>query len=72
MKTSAKGTKIGGFILLCIACAILGFAITDQILRGGSFNSTNIGGVGIGLIAIFFAILCFRLAKKKRNEETQS
>jgi mannose/fructose/N-acetylgalactosamine-specific phosphotransferase system component IIC len=45
---------------------------TDQILKGGAFNSTNIGGVGIGLIAIFFAILCFRLAKKKRNEENQS
>jgi len=68
MKTSAKDTKIGGLILLCIACAILGFAIIDQILRGGTFDSTNIGGIGIGIIGILTAIYLLRVAKKKSQQ----
>jgi membrane associated rhomboid family serine protease len=69
MKTSAKDAKIGGFILLFLSGVILGFTIIDLILRGGIHNSTNIGGIGSGVIAVFFAILCFRLAKRKRKEE---
>ena len=68
MKTSAKDTKIIGLVLLFIACAILGFAIIDQILRKGTFDSTIIGGIGIGVIGILFAIYFLRIAKKKRNE----
>jgi hypothetical protein len=65
MKTSAKDTKIVGLILLCIACAILGFAIIDQILRKGTFDSTNIGGIGIGVIGILFAIYVLKSVKTK-------
>ena len=72
MKTSAKDAFIGGVVLVCISCAILSFAITDQILRGGAFKSTNIGGIGIGVMGILFAIKCLMVAKKKRNEETKS
>jgi hypothetical protein len=72
MKTSAKDTKIGGLILLCIACVILGFAITNLILRGGTRDSTNIGGIGIGVIGILISIYFLRVAKKKRNEGNQS
>ncbi|MGD0756463.1 MAG: hypothetical protein ABR927_15535 [Bacteroidales bacterium] len=72
MKTSAKDAKIGGLILLAIAGAVLGFAITDQILRGGSLDTTNIGGIGIGVMGISFAIYILRMAKKKKNEASQS
>jgi hypothetical protein len=72
MKTSAKDTKIGGFIVLCISCAIFGFAIIDLILRGGTRDSTNIVGIGIGLGGILFSINLLRVANKKRNEGNQS
>ena len=72
MKTSAKDAFFGGVVLLCISCAILSFAITDHILRGGTLKSTNIGGIGIGVMGILFAIKCLIEAKKKRNQETKS
>ena len=68
MKTSAKNSKIGGFILLGISCAILGFAIIDLILRGGTRDSTNIGGIGIGIIGILISIYFLRVANKKQDE----
>lgn len=71
MNKDAKAAKRASLILLFIACAILGFALTNQILKGGTFNSTKIGGIIIGVICILFAIFYYKLYKKKRNEENQ-
>ena len=72
MNKDAKAAKRASLILLFIACAILGFALTNQILKGGTFDSTKIGGTVIGVICILFAIFYYKLYKKKRNEENQS
>ena len=73
MKKTAKGAKAAkraSLILLIIACAILGFALIYQILKGGTiFDSTKIGGTIIGIICILFAIFYHKLYIKKRNEE---
>jgi TRAP-type C4-dicarboxylate transport system permease large subunit len=68
----AKAAKRASLILLCVACVILGFVIIHQILRGGTFDSTKIGGIVIGAICILFAIFYHKLYIKKKNEENQS
>lgn len=68
----AKAAKRTSLILLGIGCAIIGFAFADQILIGGTFDSTKISGIVIGVICILFAIFYFKMYKKKRNEERQS
>jgi hypothetical protein len=71
MKKDVKAAKRASLILLCIGCAILGFAIINQILKGGTFDSTKIGGTIIGVICILFAIFYYKLYMKKRNEENR-
>jgi hypothetical protein len=67
----AKAAKRASLILLLIACAILGFALTNQILKGGTLDSTKIGATIVGVICFLFAIFYYKLHKKKRNEENR-
>jgi hypothetical protein len=69
MKTSAKDAKLGGLILLFLACAILGFEIASQIWGSGTFNPIEIVA---GIVCLLSAILVLRFAKKKKKEENQS
>jgi predicted permease len=69
MKTSAKEARILGLILLFAACLSFGYAIGRQIwgLRPFAFPV-----IISGMACFFIALLMFRLAKKKKNEENQS
>ena len=69
MKTTEKQLKNVGLLLVFLACLSFGYAIAKQILGSETFKLALIVS---GITCLFFAIAAFRLAKKKKNEGTQS
>jgi hypothetical protein len=69
MKTNSKTANIIGLFFVFLTCFNFGYEIARQIWGWGTFNPVRIIP---GVLCVLFAIIMFRLAKKKRKEENQS
>jgi uncharacterized membrane protein YfcA len=66
MKTNAKVLKNVGLLFILIACLSFGYILASKIWRLGDIDIYLITN---GIVCLFFALLMFAQAKKKKAEE---
>jgi len=66
MKTTAKTFKNVGLLFIFIACLSFGYVLASKIWKLGDIDTYLITN---GIVCLFFALLMFAQAKKKKAEE---
>ena len=69
MKTNANVLKNVGLLFIFIACLSFGYTIASKIWKLGDIDLYLIIN---GIVCLFFALLMFAQAKKKKEEENKT